>query len=694
MISAYPNIPPCSLLPLENAMGKMKVSGSLIGLPFEILHQIITYLAPRPKDYREDKDRIRKQAHNYVLEFACVHSSLKAVGVHHLWTYRVAEIDYDQGNEIAITLCQQQDEINFCPDTPPGVDVDSVVKGLCCRWGRRCYECENVYDLMQGSSLYSLVSRFAHLTELALQIWLSTNALGVILQSCHLTLQILDFRYDCRVVASSPLPSLPQLSQLTIRFDRNGIYRPKPSYKQMCTDVVYSFVEVVSSYLYKMVIMNCTLEPCVVSALTALRGLKSLHILDEPLFAIDISTVNEHAEPFPPASQLQTLSILLSLWYMFPQGYFESLQVLKLDGDYYKDSIPRNPCFPTALRSVSVNFPLDLAGLRTLGTVSSLEYLELNLLYQHNQKSQHFVYDGEFDPHAFLQLKELTIHQYYFGYMQNFELLKLRHFEFSDLIYNSDVRILEILEIPWRDQLISFSVTCLRRVTWNTKASFSKLEVLNLNFALFAGPVRCQFPALRKLKLLHGDICDTLEIIPSTFPKLCTFEVEIFIGTPIRIPLKYFSSASVTLEVLNSLMKYNEMDVVNFINLFASSWKTLEFYWHNTSSSIQLWKLIPAIKICKAETNRLSIVILSSDIDHEVILPVVLWYMKRRPAQIKPKIQAKGINYDYAKATISFIIKVEALKDSSAFKALVRGIREFKIHCKINIISSPRDERV
>jgi hypothetical protein len=96
------------------------VKQTLMHLPLEILQQIITYLAPCQKMQEDDKDRIRKQAHKYVLELLCILSSLRTIGMHYLWAYRVAAVDYDEGNDIGRSMCRRHNEFKFCPDTPPG----------------------------------------------------------------------------------------------------------------------------------------------------------------------------------------------------------------------------------------------------------------------------------------------------------------------------------------------------------------------------------------------------------------------------------------------------------------------------------------------------------------------------------------------------------------------------------------------
>jgi hypothetical protein len=119
--------------------------------------------------------------------------------------------------------------------------MNAVVKRLNCRWGDYCYECNADDDEMEGLQLSSLVSRFAHLTELVLQIPLSTLALRDILQECDLNLVKLDYHSEKRATTTSPLPSLQKLTQLTIRFDcvttdnRETMYTPK------CTSDIFSF---------------------------------------------------------------------------------------------------------------------------------------------------------------------------------------------------------------------------------------------------------------------------------------------------------------------------------------------------------------------------------------------------------------------------------------------------------------------
>jgi hypothetical protein len=68
-----------------------------------------------------------------------------------------------------------------------------------------------------------------------------------------------------------------------------------------------------------MVIFCSTLELREIAALTILRGLRHLHILDHT-YKRNVSPVTEHIETFPQASQLKALSMPLSLWYMFPHG--------------------------------------------------------------------------------------------------------------------------------------------------------------------------------------------------------------------------------------------------------------------------------------------------------------------------------------------------------------------------------------
>jgi hypothetical protein len=684
MTSVSKKLPSRALLTLEHAMCNLKVKASLIDLPAEILIQLFSYIAPC------HEDGIGKNAHNYVLELLCVHSTLKTIGIHYLWAYRVAAIDYHTGNYNRSTICQHQSEFKLCPDTPQGVELNSFVKGLCCRWGNHCSKSVNAFDELQGSCLFPLVSRFDNLTELVLQIPVSTTALGLILQACHLNLQKLDYKSENRERGSSALPPLPQLSQLTIRYHHAN--NDHTAHNLKCTSDIFSFIEAVSTNLREMVLFGPSLEPDVTTALISLSGLRSLHLV-EPTYSLHFSPSNEHVEPFSQASQLKALSIPLSWWNAFPQGYFESLQVVTLKLIDYRDRAPKNPHFTMALRSVSVHFHLDFSSLEDLGALPSLERLEMNLNYQ---VQQHFAHAGVFNPHAFLQLKSLTIHQYYFDYMQNFELLKLTHFNLSGLVCNLGLNV-DFPEIPWRHQLLSFSVTFDGQVVWNSKASFSKLLELNLNFYVDEYPVLCQFPALRTLKILSirlpkkFNIIPTKWIIPSRFPKLRTLEVENFMGFPFSIPLKYFSATHISSDILNTLMKYNEVDTVQFQSLTQSRSEVLELYWHGTPSSIRLWKQIPSIQL-HAAGNDIHIIFLSSDFDKEVILPVVLWYMKRRHVHAPRKRQAKGINYDYAKAIISLIIEEDTLEESTAFKALVEGIRGFHIYCKINIIASPKSD--
>jgi hypothetical protein len=373
-------------------------------------------------------------------------------------------------------------------------------------------------------------------------------------------------------------------------------------------------MEAVSDNLREMVLVRATLEPGIVTSLTALRGLYSLEMLEHS-YKTNVSSLDEHTESFPQAIQLKSLSMPLQFWFLFPQDHFKSLRVLNLDGQYFKGSIPRNPLFPMALRSVSVNFALDIAILEALGNVPYLEYLEMNLPQCNRQPGQPFSYVGVYSAQTFLHLRELTLHQYYLDYMQKFDLPKLKHFSFSNLVrisnpegsQDSDLEASEIPEIRWCHQLLSLAVTCKGEPAWNSQAAFSKLELLLLNFVKFAAPVRCQFPALRKLKVLHGDICDYLECTPPRFPKLQSLEVEGFIGNPVRFPFKCFSSPAISHDVLNSVMKSTDLDQAHFLFLCALRWKPVELYWHNTSSSIQLWKLIPTIKFGKAETTRLKI---------------------------------------------------------------------------------------
>jgi hypothetical protein len=466
----------------------------------------------------------------------------------------VAEKDYDEGTDTARTICQQQSEFNFCHDTPPGVDINSIVKGLCCRWGRRCSKCENTYDELQGSSLFPLVSRFDNLTELVLQIPISTTALGLILQACHLNLQKLDNQSENRAKGSSALPPLPQLSQLTIRYHHTN--NDDTAHNLKCTSDIFSFIEAVSSNLYKMVITRPTLKFNVIAALTALRGLNSLQIL-ELANEKSISPLNEYTEPFSQMSQLEALSMPLSLWCMFPQGYFKSLQVLNLKYySEYDDSFPRNPFFTMTLRSVSVNFPLDLASLETLGKAPFLERLEINLPF-YNYYDEDISDAGVYDTHAFFKLKELTMHEYYFDYMQNFELPKLTQFELSDFMHDFFPEMLEIPEIPWSHQLLSLKVSCSNRcVSWNSQASFPKLEAMDLDFSELHGYVVCQFPALRKLRLYNSSLYSTLCVTPSRFPKLSALEFSFETSIPDRIPVKYLSAGCMSISEANSLMKY------------------------------------------------------------------------------------------------------------------------------------------
>jgi hypothetical protein len=721
MISIFNKVPLSSQPSLENAMCKVKKS--LIHLPLEILQLILSYLAPEQKVDRDGKDKIRKQAHQYVLELLCVHSSLKAVGINYLWAYRVATIAYYKEEDGPRTFCQTHNEFKLCPDIPPGEDIHSVVKGLYCRWGRPCSHCENPYKIMkyphrypmvsrvgdpykeiQGSSLFPLVARFVNLTELVLQIPLSTTALGAILQSCHLNLKILDYQSENRVTNSSSLPPLPKLNHLIIRFERmTSSYYQETLYNPICTPVVRSFLDAVSANLREMVIFDPTLEPAVITSLTALNGLRSLHILDYTYKPYQ-STLEECGEVFPQSSKLNALSVPLSMWYKFPQGYFESLQVVNLtDHSKCNNSVPKNPFFTMALRSVSVDCPLDLTSLETLGSAPFLEHLELNLQGNNLQMLQHFAHVGVHNPNTFLQLKKLRIHQYYFSYMQKFELLKVTQFEFSEMVPKSDLCHAVIPEIPWGHQLISLKINCsFQNVTWNSQASFSKLDELSLSLYTFEAPVHCQFPALRKLVLFSDRLCTGLGDFPSTFPKLRTVEFSGYMSIAYRIPVKYLSAHRMSTRALNSLMKYDEVDTVEFQALSLDRDEGLVLYWRNTPSSIQLWQHLPSIQFVGDDSSDVYIKFLSCELNNEVILPVVEWYMKHRLARRKPnafmtspfkRFRGDAYDHDYDKATLSLIIQVEALQDSLSFKDLVEAIRGMTINCEINIIS-PRTKRM
>jgi hypothetical protein len=438
------------------------------------------------------------------------------------------------------------------------------------------------------------------------------------------------------------------------------------------------------------VIQGATLEPGVVAALTALRGLNSLQIL-EHLYKENMRTSHEFPKVFPQASELKALSMPLHFWYLFPQGYFEALQVLNLEGAYYENSIPRNPRFTMALRSVSVNFPLDLASLETLGKIPFLERLEINLEYCHEETSQRFAHAGVYDVHAFLKLKELTMHEYYLNHMQNFELPKLTQLELSNLVYNPDLDLSEVPEIPWNHRLLSLKVSCFNRyVAWNSQASFPKLGAMDLDFSELEGSFLCQFPALRKLRLHSCGPCSNLGITPSRFPQLG--DLHFFaMARPYRIPVKHISTYEISIQVLSSLMKYDEVDTVEFYSLYLNSRDVLELYWHNTPSSIRLWKYLPSTKIIGVNSKDFRIIFLSSDLDNQVILPAVLWYMKRRLVNNKRTKNANVIN-DRIKASISLIIKVETLEGSQSLKALVEGIRGLEINCEIRILSPSNEE--
>jgi hypothetical protein len=124
---------------------------------------------------------------------------------------------------------------------------------------------------------------------------------------------------------------------------------------------------------------------------------------------------------------------------------------------------------------------------------------------------------------------------------------------------------------------------------------------------------------------------------------------------------------------------------VEFDILYSRGCDVLELYWHNTPSSIRLWKYLPLTKIVVVDSNDIHIIFLSSDLDTKVILTVVQWYLKREVVSSNRNEKANGIN-DSVKATISLIIKVETLKGSQSLKTLVEGIRGLEINCEIKVI--------
>jgi hypothetical protein len=537
--------------------------------------------------------------------------------------------------------------------------------------------------------LFDLVSQFENLTELVLQIPVSSSALGIILEACHLNLQKLDYHADNRAEYYYKFPSLPRLIQLAIRYD-STVSTGYDFYWDPCFTSEICFFIAVTCNLRKIVIQGATLEPGIVATLTALRGLSSLQILGHR-YQKGLTTSHEFPKVFPQASELKALSMPLHFWCLFPQGYFEALQVLNLEGDYLKNSIQRNPRFTMALRSVSISVPLDLASLETLGKAHCLEHLKIDLGHPHKEILQQFAHAGVYDTHAFLKLKELTMHEYYIDYMRNFELPKVTQFELSDLVYNSDLGLSKVPEIPWNHQLLSLKVSCSSgRVAWNSQASFPKLDAMDLNFSELEGSFLCQFPALRKLRLESCGPCSTLGITPTRFPQLGTLGFYKMSG-PYRIPVKHISTFAMSIEVLSSLMKYDEVDTVEFYSLYRDNREVLELFWHNTPSSIRLWKYLPSTKFSGVDSNNLHIIFLSSDLDSQVILPAVLWYMKRRLVDSKRNKKANGINYDYVKSRIRLIIKVETLKSSLALKTLVKEIRRLRFNCTIRIFSPPTE---
>jgi hypothetical protein len=684
MTSVAKKLPSTSLPTLKHETCKTKGKGSLIDLPTLILQLIFSFLAPRQNVRPDPVVHKRKQVHNFALELLCAHSTFKMIGIPYLWAYRVADIDYD-GNDRAKTICLKQCNFKFSPDTLPGVERNSLVKGLYCTWGSRCSNCENTYDELQGSFLFPLVSRFDNLTELVLQIPVSTTVLGLILQACHLNLQKLDYQGENRAIGSSPLPPLPQLSQLIIRCYYTE--RDETAHKIKCTSDICTFLEAVTCNLREIVIQGATLEPSFVLALTDLRGLVSLQILQHQ-DETNISNLNEFPKEFPQACKLKTLSMPPHFWYLFPQGYFEALQVLNLKGDYLKGSIQRNPRFTMALRSVSIGFPLDLASLETLGKAPCLEHLEIILQFSHKQTLQQIAHAGAYDAHAFPKLKDLTMNPYYLTYMQNFKLPMLTQLELSSLVYNADLGLFEVPEIPWNHLLLSLKMYCYnRRVSWNSQASFPKLDAMDLDFSSVEGSFLCQFPALRKLRVESCDFCLGLTNILSRFPKLRTLEISMMLK-PIRIPVKYISTNAMTTPVLNSLMAYDEVDTVEFYSLHYDDREELWLYWHNTPSSIRLWKYLPSTKFFGSDINNVYIIFSSSDLDNKVILSVVQWFLKCEVIPYNLTMKSD----DSVEATISLIMKDKELKDSFAFKALVEGIRGLERNCEIRILSPSNEE--
>jgi hypothetical protein len=665
----------------------------LVQLPCDILTEIVLNLVAPPHEC--DLHTLRA-ANLDILELTCVHSAMKAVGLRYLSVCCAILLDYELTPEEERVVCPHQEVITLHPRPPSGADVNFYRKRiLWVSWGEKlCNKeiSEPITEIHLGvmQSITSLVSQYAQLNEIFVEIPLTCNQLSAILQFCQFSLHKLDcLLYDEIKNDVYDVPALPELRDLKIRFYRKQMcVRDEQVRLQHCSQCLSAFIRSVTRKLYKAIVSEGKLENDIVNAFASLNGLQELQILDE-----SYQVQHSRSKPAETVHSIHTLALPFRHWSSF---YPENCQALRNLNIFCKDSGSDLKTFNFMhLRYLSVGFPLNSHQLGELGRLNNLERLNLMLVTDQNPPGYEIpLRYKDVNTKAFPRLRNLRMDQYYFGYMLQMELLNLSSLTLLSLpmiVQGPNEGWLEIPDIPWCHQLTDLDINADGKYAmWgHSHACFTKLEIFHLSVSLFDATVQCQFPTLKKLLFSHGDVLPYLELTPSRFPNLSVIESGVGnVKEPIEVPLQRLIAVEISLEVFNHLMKTDHIETVEFTYVTRWNCSTINLFWHNTRSSRCLWNWIGHLEDEVSCIREVNLTILSPKLLLQKMLRAVHWIRYKLDLDDDAEFQKDDAgNTKYISISIFIPLELSQLQHTPKFKELESSLQEFG-WCTIELIKS------